>query len=124
MDHLSKESVAGKMACLAIELGIPETSIVVASLPINTINEARAIKGIVNEMPFYLVTSAHHMARAIQIFKTFGNNPIPAAANNTHYSIFKNYKHIRHLEITSWSYLKMAFYEALGSLTSRLHRNV
>ena len=123
IDHLSKESVAEKMASLAMGLGVPETSIVITSRPINTIEEARAIKEIVNNMPFYLVTSDHHMARAIYIFKKFKNIPIPAIANNTYYSIYKNINP-GHLGITSWIYLKISFYEALGSLTCRLFRNV
>jgi len=59
-----------------MDVGIPSKSILVHSKPKDTLEEAVAMKKVVGTHPFYLVTSASHMPRAMQFFKQQGLNPI------------------------------------------------
>ena len=55
---------------LATALGIPSKSLIVKSSPKDTKEEALIATKIIGKEPFILVTSASHMKRAIQLFKT------------------------------------------------------
>ncbi len=61
-----------------IRLGIPEANIIANSAPKDTIEEAKAMKARIGRQPFYLITSAYHMPRAIRIFEAVGTQPIAA----------------------------------------------
>jgi len=65
-------------AKLARDLGVPDTSIVASSSPLDTGAEARAIARLLGTTPFILVTSAYHMPRAVWLMKRVGTHPIPA----------------------------------------------
>jgi len=56
---------------------IPKEDIILEGESRNTYDSAKAIKKIVGEEPFFLVTSAYHMPRSVYIFKKLGTNPIP-----------------------------------------------
>lgn len=47
----------------------------------NTYESAKAIKKIVGEDSFFLITSAYHMPRSVYIFKKLGTNPIPVPSD-------------------------------------------
>lgn len=64
---------------------IPASNIVLETISDNTAEEARAIKPMVKEEPFYLVTSAIHMPRAMALFKAHGLHPIAAPTDFTFY---------------------------------------
>ena len=66
---------------LALELGVDEKNIILGEEPKDTIEEAKFTKKIVNVESFILVTSATHMVRAMEIFKSQGMNPLGAPTN-------------------------------------------
>lgn len=59
-----------------IRLGIPAASILTQEAPKDTREEASALKKRIGMQPFYLVTSAYHLPRAMAIFKKVGLDPI------------------------------------------------
>jgi len=76
--HKGREKVseATKSRAKLIALGIPANAIVAHSKPKDTIEEAITMKQIVSKKPFYLVTSASHMPRAMALFQKQGLNPV------------------------------------------------
>jgi uncharacterized SAM-binding protein YcdF (DUF218 family) len=65
-------------AKLAREFGIADTALVVLDRPLDTGEEARAVKALLGTAPFVLVTSAYHMPRAVRLMLREGTHPIPA----------------------------------------------
>lgn len=63
---------------LLVELGVDENDILAKIEPKDTIEEAIMMKELVGEKEFILVTSASHMPRAMEIFKSYDLNPIAA----------------------------------------------
>jgi uncharacterized SAM-binding protein YcdF (DUF218 family) len=59
-------------------LGVDEQDIVVRNVSRDTAEEARNLQPILEGEPFFLVTSASHMPRAVQLFRAQGLRPIPA----------------------------------------------
>ncbi len=59
-------------------LGVPKEDIITVVTPKDTQEEAIAVKNIVKNEAFVLVTSAIHMKRAVMLFKKLGMNPILA----------------------------------------------
>jgi len=71
-------AMAQTMGKVAISLGIPQQQIILEEHSRDTEQEARFIKPIVGTAPFILVTSASHMPRAMDLFRTLGMQPIAA----------------------------------------------
>jgi uncharacterized SAM-binding protein YcdF (DUF218 family) len=63
---------------LARDLGEPDSSLVLSSRPLDTGSEAHAIKGLLGDAPFLLVTSAYHMPRAMWLMQRVGAHAIAA----------------------------------------------
>lgn len=63
---------------VAVALGVNENDILMLPEPNDTRKEAIAVKKIVKDQPFIVVTSAAHMPRSIALFNKVGLNPIPA----------------------------------------------
>ena len=63
---------------VALSLGIDVTDILMFDKAKDTVEEAEAMKKLVGKQPFILVTTATHMPRAYQIFRSLGLNPIAA----------------------------------------------
>ncbi len=61
-----------------INRGIPEENIVIEGSSRNTRENVINVVSIVEEDPFFLVTSAYHMNRSLAEFEKLGSNPIPA----------------------------------------------
>jgi len=76
-------STAEAMAGTAKLLGIPEKNMVVESRSRDTFEEAQYLKKRLSTHPFYLVTSASHMPRALSIFEKMGMHPIAAPTDFT-----------------------------------------
>jgi len=68
-------------ASVALSLGVPQDHILVLDQPKDTEEEAHAVRGVVSQRPFLLVTSANHMARALTFFHAAGLTPVAAPAN-------------------------------------------
>lgn len=73
--------VAKNMAILAKWFAIPEQDLVIESDSLNTADQVRKIKPIVQEQPFYLVTSSTHLPRAMVLFKQAGLHPVAAPSD-------------------------------------------
>ncbi|MEW6570522.1 MAG: envelope biogenesis factor ElyC [Nitrospirota bacterium] len=70
------------MAKLAMDLGVQRNDIILESKSKDTQDEAKFIKDIVKDDPFFLVTSAAHMPRSMSMFKKLAMKPIPAPAGH------------------------------------------
>ncbi len=72
---------------LFIELGLPEIDIGLDQHARHTESSAANLKKTLGNKPFYLVTSAGHMPRAMGVFRKLGLNPVSAP---TDFSMPKN----------------------------------
>lgn len=75
----SEEAVAVKR--FFVNRGLEEENIIIEGQSRNTWENIRNVKKIVEGKPFFLVTSAYHMERAIKEFEKVEANPIPAPAD-------------------------------------------
>jgi len=71
-------SSAQKMADTAKGLGVDQSDVVMEDTSMDTKDEARLIKDIVQKDAFVLVTSAYHMPRSMALFQGQRMNPVPA----------------------------------------------
>jgi len=74
-------SHAAVVAEAAISLGVDSQRIIRFDSPRDTEEEALAIKALVGDAPFALVTSAWHLPRAMSLMHGVGLNPIPCPAD-------------------------------------------
>jgi len=74
---LGENSDAEAMAVLLNELGVPRESLVLETRAGDTIGEARLFSKLVGTKPVALVTSAQHMPRSMELFRSLGLEPIP-----------------------------------------------
>lgn len=93
-----------------ISLGIDKNRIIMQEKPKDTNEEAVAIKKLLNNKPFILVTSAYHMPRAIKIFQSQGLNPIAIPTEFT----TKEQKSNSYLSINELRKVTVAMHEYLG----------
>jgi len=75
------EPEALRSANILIGLGIPKDNIIIHSKPKDTKEEAVEMKKFLDNEAFILVTAAHHMPRAMSLFKKQGTNPIASPSN-------------------------------------------
>ncbi len=75
-------AVAETMAQTARLLGVPEERIVMDTASRDTAEQAEAVRAIVQDEPFVLVTSALHMSRSLLLFRKKGMRPIPAPCDH------------------------------------------
>ena len=66
------------LAAAGASLGAPQDRMVLESQSWDTIDEVRALRALVGQERFVVVTSATHLPRAMAMFKKAGMNPIPA----------------------------------------------
>ena len=76
-----KEPEAKQLKEEAMILGIPEKDILIESTSKDTAEEAHNLLPVLNTQPFYLVTSASHLPRAMKLFQNAGMNPIATPCN-------------------------------------------
>jgi uncharacterized SAM-binding protein YcdF (DUF218 family) len=69
-------------ARLASALGTDRASMVLLDKPNDTAEEAAAVKALLGDQPFILVTSAYHMPRAMKLMERVGAHAIPAPAGH------------------------------------------
>lgn len=107
------------MARLAKEFGIDDKNIIVEKDSLDTHDEAKLIKDIVQGERFFLVTSAGHMPRSMAIFKKCGMTPIAVPTNHrTRKNVIFDFLWV----IPSAGNLEMselAFYEFLGFVKAK-----
>lgn len=103
-----------------ISAGIPKEKIFIQPEPKDTKEEAASIKKFLGDKPFYLVTAAYHMPRAMALFKKEGANAVPAPTNFL-------IEHTKYLSLTSGKNIKnseTAWHEYLGLLWSKLRGQI
>jgi len=71
---------ADAMARTALDLGVLRQDIVLENRSRNTVESARAVRGLLKENRIILVTSAYHMRRSVALFKKQGFDVVPAPA--------------------------------------------
>lgn len=103
---------------LAISLGVKAEDIIKQDSPRDTKEEAMAIKKIVGQNPFILVTSASHMKRAVLLFQKEGLNFIASPTN--HYVS----KDRRIFSAKNLRKCEMAIHEYLGLLYSWIRNDI
>jgi uncharacterized SAM-binding protein YcdF (DUF218 family) len=69
---------ADALARAAMDLGVPERDIVLENKSRNTMESARAVKGLLRGDRIILATSAYHMKRSVALFKKRGFDVVPA----------------------------------------------
>ncbi len=77
----STRTEAGMMREAALSLGVDPARITLEEESVDTETEAVAVKGIVRDDPFVMVTAGLHLPRALALFRTQGLSPIPAPAD-------------------------------------------
>lgn len=112
---------AMRMAELASWCTIPAGHIVLEKASINTADQVKAIKKIVHEEPFYLVTSAIHMPRAMALCQARGMHPIAAPTDFTFYWNDERWGKTYLPNPHNLFYLSIAMHELLGRLWAKLH---
>lgn len=99
-----------------IDRGVERDTIILEDKSRNTFESAKAIKGILGQDPFFLVTSAYHMPRSVAIFKKLGSNPIPVPTdfrikkNYTIFDFFPNSANIHNADLAFHEYFGILFY--------------
>ncbi len=76
----TKTPDAEAMARTALELGVPSRAVKVENRSRNTLESAKALKGMIKGRDIILVTSAYHLKRASAMFRKQGFRVIPAPA--------------------------------------------
>lgn len=115
-------AVAGFMRNAALFLGVPNTAIKLENGSQDTAQEARLLKHKLGQAPFYLVTSAYHMQRALWLFQSAGLHPIAAP---TQYLTLQNPIQPGRTWIpssTNLSYSDIAIHEYIGLWWAKLHK--
>lgn len=114
------KSSAWVAAQVAESLGVPREHVQILDQPRDTADEAQAVKTVVGDRPFLLVTSANHMPRAIRFFHAIGLKPMAAPANQLAITSPLNGWE-RAIPSSIWlSHSERAVYETLGTLLQRL----
>lgn len=70
------------MGELIVALGVPATRVELDSHAVNTGASAANIARLLGDAPFYLVTSACHLPRAMAVFSSAGTRPLPAPTDH------------------------------------------
>ncbi len=115
-----KQPTASVMAKTALTMGVSPKDTIMLTQPSSTWQEAQDYKkrfGTKNK--FILVTSATHLPRAMQIFKSMGMQPIPAPADffikddgqNALYNWKPSSFKLLYTEITLYEYLLQGYYK-------------
>lgn len=116
----NRYSNAAVAAQVAESLGVPASAIITLDQPHDTGEEAQAVRQIVGQHPFLLVSSANHLPRAMRFFRAAGLNPQAAPANQlairSPLSLWD-----RVLPSPMWlSHSERAIYETLGLIWQRI----
>ncbi|KTD32829.1 membrane protein [Legionella nautarum] len=114
---------ANNLSQVAAWFAIPPSNIVLETGSINTADQVKAIKLLVHNEPFYLVTSALHMPRAMQLCWAQGLHPIAAPTDFTLYWNDERWAK-RYLPTPqNLFYLSLAMHELLGRIWAKMHQD-
>jgi len=118
-----KMTEASQLAMLASWFGIPSRDVVLETDSINTADQAVAIKKILGNKPFYLVTSAIHMPRALAFCRQQGLTPIAAPTDFTYYWDDERWEKTYLPNPKNPVYVNIAWHEILGRAWAWLLKN-
>ncbi len=114
-----QQSEAVHLAAVAHWFNIPQRQIILEPDSLSTIDEVNNIKPIIKQEPFYLVTSASHMPRAMEQCKKHGLHPIAAPADKTYWpNVF--HRKVFTLRPVNLVHVQRAWHEILGQFWSKL----
>lgn len=119
-----QDTHAHVLATAAASLGVDPYRIIENNLGRDTENEALALRDVIGNAPFALVTSAWHMPRAMALMRKAGLNPTACptdfqATRNPHFVLSDWLWGIDGLERSSW-----AIYERLGYYWAKLRGKI
>ncbi|MFC0180569.1 envelope biogenesis factor ElyC [Thorsellia kenyensis] len=120
---LNKQSAAKSAEDIALSLGVLKDNVVLADLPRDTVEEALAVKSIVGDSEFILVTSANHLPRATDIFKAQGLNPLPMPANQLAITTDLPFYEKWFPRALYLSHFERVWYEYLGQMWQKIKGN-
>lgn len=108
---------------VALNEGLPRERIILETASWDTIDQAKFLKDRLTSAPFYLVTSASHMPRAMRMFKRLGTHPI--AAPTDFRAVWEPFQ-IMDLfpQANTLANTERAFYEYLGLFWGLIRGNV
>ena len=101
------------------ELGVLPENIILEDKSRNTAESAKNIKELLDKEPLFLVTSAYHLPRSMEVFQKMGTNPVPAPGDfkvERSYNIFDFFPNPENLRK-----FDLAFHEYFGILFYRLY---
>lgn len=113
-------SEAAYLARIVSWFDIPKNNIVLETDSFNTADEAVALKQIVHHEPFYLVTSAVHMPRAMALCRQQGLSPIAAPADFMSLHANKCWEDKYLPNPKNFNYSNTAWHEVLGLVWGKL----
>lgn len=99
---------------LSIWLSVPPKRIVLDNQSLNTAEQAKTLVSLVRQEPFYLVTSAIHMPRSMQLCQQQGLKPIAAPTDFTFFWSDHNPAKMYIPNAYNFYYLTVAMHEFLG----------
>ncbi len=114
----SRDKEAERVKDFLVNRGIASENVILEDESRNTAESAKNIKKMLGEKPFFLVTSAYHMFRSMEVFQKMETNPIPAPTDfkiEKNYSIVDLFPHATNLEKSN-----AALHEYFGILFYRL----
>lgn len=110
------------MRDLLVSLGVPAKSVVTDSVSYSTYESAVNLRERLRGKPFYLVTSAGHMPRAMGVFRKQGLTPIPApteylsAYSVRDWNVQPNGRHLAISDLAVHEFLGLVWYRLQGYL--------
>jgi uncharacterized SAM-binding protein YcdF (DUF218 family) len=114
---------ADAMARAAVGLGVSERDIVIENKSRNTLESARAVRGLLKGNRIILVTSAFHMKRSVALFKKQGFDVIPAPTGYralhrplSWYSFIPSAAGLYTSSVALSEYISFAWYSVIGDL--------
>jgi uncharacterized SAM-binding protein YcdF (DUF218 family) len=111
----ANQSVGARMAELITWLNLNKQDHILVELDsINTLDEAKYLKSILKQKPFYLVTSARHMPRSMRIFEHQGMHPIAAPCDYSYFWEDINHGRIYIPNLNNLAYVCGTWHELLG----------
>ncbi|KTC99512.1 membrane protein [Legionella erythra] len=113
-----------RMAQLADWFNNPPKPVMLETASLNTAQQAKAIKQWVHDQPFYLVTSAIHLPRAMALCRSQGLNPVAAPADKTLYWQDERWEKRYLPNPQNMVYLSIALHELLGMAWANLGGDV
>lgn len=109
-----EQSEAQNLSYLVAWFDVPKNKVVLEMQSMNTADQAKAIQSIVHDQPFYLVTSAAHMPRAMQLCHQEGLRPIAAPTDFTFFWDDERFAKKIIPNAYNMMYFNVALHEILG----------